>query len=445
LQKNISMTTKARASFSLANNMARTPSLSKRIRVSEPVEGVEFFSLKTKMPNLVTLAGSFLGGSNFSSNPKLADLTVEMLEEGTTRHSREALRDTLSAIGATIEFLCCGDRVTFRAKFLKEHTSKIVEILAEQILHPGFDAHILRTTKEREIGKLKLDLDSTWYRAQERLSQWLYPKGHPNYESPIREKIAAVRHLSRSDLVRFHKMWGRGSFLISAVGDVSDSDIARMIRRYFSPWKKTALTKPPRFPNANRIATRIRETILMHDKTSVDFLVGGALPIDTRHSDYYALVLGLHVFGGGGFTSRLMQNVREKKGLSYHVRAGLYGMEDFTNGFWYAYGSFAPGLLAQGERAMEAELKKFATRGITKNELAVRKESIAGNYIISLATTGGLAGKILQNAEEERPKEYIDEYPAILKRLTLQEVNGAIDTYVHPGRAVSVVAGAVQK
>ncbi|OGG46915.1 hypothetical protein A2671_02405 [Candidatus Kaiserbacteria bacterium RIFCSPHIGHO2_01_FULL_49_13] len=425
------------------NNMADLPSLVSHIRESAPLPGVALLSYRAHVKDIVTLMGSFLGGKNFSKNPMLADLTVAMLEEGTKHRSREAIREALSAMGATIAFTCGGDRVGFRATFLREHAPEVIEILAEQLQKPKCDAKILATVKEREIGSLKLAHDDTRYRAEERLSQILYPKEHPNFETSTKDKISAVAAINQQAVRDFHRSWGRGAFLMAAVGAISHEELAALVEKNFSTWRSSILL-PKGTPPANRSDKKIREIITVEDKASVDFMMGAPIGINCLHPDFFALYLGLQVLGGGGFNNRLTQSVRERKGLTYHVRAGLGGMDDCVDGHWYAYGSFAPAILSRGERVMEDEIKKFVSYGVTAAELAMKKESIAGSYIISLSTTGGFAGRILSFAEEGRPLTHINEFPEIIKKLTLTEVNRAIGTYLYPKYAVSVAAGSVK-
>ena len=425
--------------------MHSTPRIAEKIKVGAPAEGVALLSFRASVKDIVTLGGSFLGGKRFNppDNPMVAPLTVAMLDEGTRRHSRDAIRKALSRRGATIDFACGGERVYFTARCLAEHLGEVVEFLAEQVREPRFGAKEFAAAKRRETGKHKLEHEDTRARAEQSLVAALYPQGHPNFEPPADKKIAALERTSRANLAALHRRFGRGSLIVTAAGAVSHEELAAHLARRFGDWKKTALAPAASAERDRRLSRTLRVNVPVADKASVDLMVGEYAGITREHPDFYALFLGLQVLGGGGFTGRLMQRVRDQQGLTYGVYAGLDGFSDGADGYWYVWGTFAPALRARGEEAVRRELREFSRHGITAGELAMKKESLAGQYLVSLGTTAALAATMLKNAEEGRAPDFLDEYPDILRRLTLEEVNTAIRRYVHPERATIVAAGAV--
>ena len=180
----------------------------------------------------------------------------------------------------------------------------------------------------------------------------------------------------------------------------------------------------------------------MPDKTSLDIIIGTATGLSEENPEYDAFYAGLFALGGN-FSSRLVEEVREKRGLTYHAHTTLEAGTDGVESFWLANASFAPSLVGKGAKILKKEIEKWASRGIAAKELELKKETIAGNFQVKLSTTGGLAKVILDNAEQGRAKEYIDQYPRIIRALTLKEVNAAIKEYSRPDNLVTVSAGTI--
>ena len=100
-------------------------------------------------------------------------------------------------------------------------------------------------------------------------------------------------------------------------------------------------------------------------------------------------------------------------------------------------------MLKKGIKALTFETKRFITKGATAKELALKKQTIAGSYKVGLGTTSGLATIILSNAEHNRPKQFIDDYPKLIEKITLKEVNGAIKKYLNAKKLVTIIAGSI--
>ncbi|MDP6625453.1 MAG: insulinase family protein, partial [Nitrospinota bacterium] len=121
------------------------------------------------------------------------------------------------------------------------------------------------------------------------------------------------------------------------------------------------------------------------------------------------------------------------------------GVDNGNDGFWYINGTFAPELLEKGKESTLRELKKWQNSGVTEQELNAKKETITGSYKVRLATTRGLAGTILGNAEAGRDVNFLDDYPEIIKAIQLESVNKAIMIYCNPERLVTISAGTISE
>jgi zinc protease len=178
----------------------------------------------------------------------------------------------------------------------------------------------------------------------------------------------------------------------------------------------------------------------MAGKASVSVVIGQPSGLKFSDPERMALELGTQVFGGGFFSSRLLAIIRNQEGLTYSIRARL-GNDTYTVGDWRIVGTFDAKLLDQGLASTLRELRRFTAQGVTAEELRDFKTAVSGTYKLSLATSEGLASRLLATVQRGLPLGFIDEYPEKIAALTLVQVNGAIRKYLDPDKMVLVEAG----
>ena len=420
-------------------------SIASQIVTSSPVDGLELKTTNTPIKDVVTITGSILGGDMFSpaTNKAVAELTADMLDEGTTRQNKFEISERLEAVGARLSFASDKYRVRFNARCLKEDVPLVIELLGEQLISPAFNESDLENLKKRRVGNLQRAKENTRAQASGRFSRIIYPESHPNYSREIDDEIADVEKTSVADLQTYHKnSYGLGNMLVVAVGDVDNTILLKALQDAFGDWTQSDLTIPARTSSANDISSTT-QYITMEDKTSVDMFLGVPIGIDRKHEDYYALMVGNYILGGN-FAARLMQTVRDQMGLTYGIYSIIRGVNNGNDGYWSIWGTFAPNLLQKGKEAAVDQINGWV-RGVTEDELNAKKETITGSYKVGLATTGGLAGQILRNTERGYDDAMLDEYPGIIQGMKLEEINDAVQKYIIPNKLVIVAAGSVDE
>lgn len=418
-------------------------SIANQIHTSLPISGAVLKSIKTPIKEVVTITGSFLGGDIFSpeTNKAVADLTADMLDEGTENQNKFEISEKLESVGASISFSSDKYRVRFNAHCLKEDIPLVVELLGEQLISPIFNKEDLDNLKKRRIGSLQRLKDNTRSQAMGEFKRIIYPETHPNYSREIEDEIADVEKTTVADIQTYHKNnYGRGNMLFVAVGDVDNGIITKAIRETFGNWKESDLTIPSRKVSANKVLAETNY-ISMEDKTSVDMFIGLPIGIDSKHEDYYALMVGNYILGGN-FAARLMQTVRDQMGLTYGIYSSIRGVGNGNDGYWGVWGTFSPNLLQEGKSASLDQINSWV-KGVTLDELNAKKETIKGSYRVGLATTGGLAAQVLSNAERGYEDRMLDDYPLLIQKLTLNQVNTAIKKYINPKTLITVAAGTI--
>lgn len=417
--------------------------LAPKVTSSTPLQGLNLYSLRTGVKDVVTLRGSFLGGDIFSSaNVIVPEMTTSMLDLGTGKRDKFEIGDALESVGAKVGFSCDTYRVHFSGRCLRKDVPLVIELLAEQLRTPAFNESDLSSVMRRRIAELRKSKEDTRTRAIEAFLQRLYPTGHPNHPRGIDRQIASLEKVTPDLLHSFHEeSYGLGTVEVCVVGDVDHGVIEKEIQGGFNGWQRSPLTSEGiKIARANVFEESASEVITIPDKTSADVVMGHGIGIDREHEDYYSAMMAYFILGGN-FSARLMATVRDQEGLTYGLHAATGGVDEGNDGYWHIWAAFAPDLVDQGRESIDKQLLLWHRDGVTAEELASKKTTIGGLYQVGLDTTAGLATRILTTVERGKELSFMDEYPEIINALTLDHVNEAIRKYCDPDQIMTVIAG----
>ena len=409
--------------------------------VRSKISGIDVLIYKTGVQDVVTMKGSLPAGDAMSgTNAAIATLCGELLEQGTTKQTKFEIADKLERVGATIEFSVGSQALTISAKCLKQDVPLVIGILAEELRSPAFSKDEFTKAKAQVAGGMQRRAENTDFRATEAFNQAVYSPGHPNRDATTDEYLAAIAAAKLDDVKAFHaKYFGPAHFTLVLVGDVDAPVIQREIGTAFAGW--TGGQDFIRAAKSTGTDAAKEQTVFMADKTSVSVLIGQPSGLHYGDPDYVALRAASSILGSD-FTSRLIHHVRDTEGLTYHIDSALMH-DDFTDGDWRIYATFAPNLLNQGLASTMRELKSWYNEGVTAKELDQRKTNMVGRYKVALATTDGMSDTLLKSVNRGVGPEWIDQYPGKVNALTLPEVNGAIKKHLKPDTMYVVKAGTV--
>ena len=414
----------------------------KLVTKEEPIKGLTSYVIPTKVKDVVTISGSMLGGILYSDkeNPKISSLVSAMLDKGTQKNSKYELSNKLESIGAEISFISSNRHINFTAHCLKPDLELVVELISEQLRSPIFPDDELDLLKKRMIGNLEISKDNTKKQSYINFIRKVYPKNHYNYRSTIEESIQSISLITEKDLKSFHeKTFGLGSLNIAAAGDISNIQFQDLIKKYFDSWNDQNINSlDSAIPANNR--TQAIENKNIDDKTSSDVYIGQSVDVTEDSDDYRNLMMGIYILGGN-FSARLMQSVRDEKGLTYGIGSTITDCGYGTTGHWYTWGTFSPNLVEKGIRSTLSVIDKWFGKGVTERELDAKKTTLNGSFQVSLDTTSGLIDKILTNAEKGRNISYLDNYTNKINVLNKDEINRAIKTYLDPKKFITSIAG----
>lgn len=408
----------------------------KRIQRTD-VGGADLLVCPTAAKDIVCVRVSLPAGGSKEDNRALGHLTFDMTERGTTKHDKYTIAEMLESAGVDIESSITADAVETTAKCLTRDLPMVLDLLVEQWREPAFQAAEFEKAKKELLSSLQQLLEETDEQAAIAFSRATRAEGDPLRRATVEEMTAFTKKATLAAVKAFHaKHYGPSGVRMVIVGDVDAVAVQKHLAGLLAGWKlQPEVAVKPSLPTKTAEAV----TVPMADKSSVSVFLGQPTGLAAGDADWLALRLANDVLGNG-FTSRLVGNVRDREGLTYRIGSRISD-DDNRPGMWTVRASFAPAMLDRGIAGTRREVEDWWKRGITAEELAFRKDSMAGDFTVSLETTGGLAEQILQCVRRGFALKWLDEYPRALQALTLEHVNRVIRTQLNPETMVLVKAG----
>jgi zinc protease len=404
---------------------------------------VAFLPRKTRGEEVVLQLEMQFGSEKSLQNQRaVADLTGAMLMRGSARYSRQALQDRLDELHTNAR-VGGGIRGAYASLVTtKENLPQVVDVIAEVLRNPAFDAKELELLKTSAIANLEAsrqDPQALVNRESRRFySPW--PPGHPYYAPTLDEEIADLRAVTVADLQRFHQQFfGAANMQIAVVGDLDEQATLAALTEAFGDWRSA---EP-----YNRIVQPYRDlqpvdlTRITPDKENAAVVALLALPVGENHADAAALELGTYMFGGGFLNSRLVTRLRQKEGLSYSSGAWL-NLSDWTdNGQFSAYAIFAPQNRAAVEKGLREELALALEKGFTAEEVAAAKSGLLQQARVDRTEISSLAGLLVSDLELKRKMEWRIRREQAIQALKPEQILAAMRRHISPERLAFIWAG----
>jgi zinc protease len=388
--------------------------------------GMRFFASRTGARDMVAISGSIFGGWNHMPLEKgeVPGLAAEIMDAGTARKTKDQIRESLAEHGASLSFSPGGDRLHFSGTCLPDDISFLLKMIVECISGAAFPAAEVKTAKERTLAEIEEEKNETRSLASTALSRMLYDSTHVNYPDTLAVRKKKVEKVTRAELLAFRKMLGQQGLVLALTGDVQPESVLKEAKKIFSTLPKGKLTEPQKALNKKKAESR-EELITIPDKATIDLFLGASIPLTIEDPLYYPFVILFQMLGGPGFTSHLMKTIRERDGLTYHVRALLRGHDNKADGDFRVYVSFSPQRYTESVAKLREEIRIFFKEGLNKKDLEARKTEMIGSYKVHLSTARSLANRLHQIGEEGKDIGYLDEYPDLVNAVTLKDLHAA--------------------
>ena len=361
----------------------------------------------------------------------LADFTGSLLMSGTSNRSKDQLDREIDFIGANLSagsssmYLSC----------LTKHLSKGLDLMTDVLYNASFpESEVERVRKQNLSG-----LQSTKADAGEMASNATRAVNFPNHPLGQIMTEATLQNITREDMLAYYKntFTPQGSYLV-VVGDITRAETEAFVQTYFATWQggpayQASLGKG-QFDKGNRV-------IFVKKPGAVQSVVYVTFPIDIRsgHKDQLALNVLNGILGGGGFGTRLMQNLREDKAFTY----GCYSSLNITeNGSWMSAGGNFKNAVT--DSAITEILKEFAgiiEAQVTDEEISLTKNNMAGGFARSLERPQTVARFALNTIKQKLAPDYYQKYLQQLEAITKEDVLRVAQQYFTAKNCHIIVVG----
>ena len=398
------------------------------------------FLLPTGVRDVVSFRGSFESGPDLARADDLVQsLVANLLDKGTRRRGRFEIAEDLEGRGAQVSFYSDGLRVGFSGRALRADLDHVLGVVAEELREPAFDDAEVEKAVTRAVAGARRSRESTSAQAGGALARRLFGPAHPDYVLDPEDEIARLEAVGADDVRAYHEAhFGSTDLVVAVVGDIDPATTAAAAEAAFGGWAPTP--SAPAFEAEARPAPPGRAAVDMADRRNLDVRLGHPTALRRDADDYMATYAGVFALGGN-FSGRLMQTVRDEQGLTYGIGASLGAVSTRHDGRFQISVTLSQDALDRGVAATRAEVAAFVEEGVSDAALGQTRTTLAGQHVVSLATTGGAAARLLINAERGFDIGYLDRYPSLVGALTTGEVNAAVRRHVRPADLHEAVAG----
>ena len=402
--------------------------------------GTEVLLVEQHDNPIVDMQVNFKGaGSVFNPEGKseVAEFTAALLTDGTEKLDEEAFNAAADDIAAQIGSSSGQESsaAVLRSLSRPETLKQAAGLLNQSLTRPRFDPAVFDRRQKEAVTALQQQETTPDFTAGRALTKLAYPD-HP-YGSGANITAESIRKVNLDDIRAFHRShYGKDNAIVAIVGDINRKQADRLVKSVLNglPERSSAAKNVP--PVQQQPAQR-RDIPFAGEQAQV--LLG--IPLIKRHDpDYYALVAGNYILGGGGFDSRLMKVLRDRHGYTYGVHSTL---EPATEA-----GMFTIGYSTQKKNTKDslvqaqAVIKQFIEEGPTEEELAQAKANIIGSFPLRFDSNAKLVKYLSIIGHHNLPNDYLEAYPKAIGKLTVEQVKDAWQRRVKPEDLHIVVVGA---
>ena len=412
----------------------------------EPVKGAQSYLVQTKALPMVDIEISIDAGDRYDPAVKsgLATVVGQLMNYGAKSEkgllTEAQIADEIADLGANLGISVSGERAVMRIRTLsrKDLRDRAVQLGSAMLSAPTYDAKILTREKQRMTTAL---LESET-KPESVLDRRFRKSVYGNYPLANSPTVQSIANISATDLQQFHKQFYRGDrMIISIVGDVSKAEAAEIVQGLLQrvPQSGPAIAKLPEFERSPVEPLSQREVTIPFDSQQAHIAMG-MTAVTRSNPDYFPLLVGNYVLGGGGFVSRLMSEVREKRGLAYSVFSYFAPGKDA--------GIFQAGLQTKNDQAtlalevMSSSIAQFIADGPTQSELDAAKSNLVNGYPLRIDNNRKLLDNVSSIAWNNLPLDTMEVWTKQVEAVSLEQVKAAFQKYLAMDRMKIVVLGA---
>jgi predicted Zn-dependent peptidase len=418
--------------------MAIKAPTSRDVEVSALANGVRLIT--EVVPHVRSVAvGIWMGTGSRQESPEengISHFIEHMVFKGTTSRSAEDIARSVDSIGGNLDAFTAKEMVSFNAKVLDEHLPQVFDILSDLILNPLFKDEDIEKEKGVVLEELKMEADNPEYVVHELFSNNFW-KDHP-LGKPILGTRETVKRFSREKIDGYYRrFYVPSNILITAAGNLDHSRLLELVRGRFE-----SLAANGSVPSSPAPSTHARLS-LRHKKSLEQINLCLGVPCyPLPHEKRYAALL-LNTVLGGSMSSRLFQNIRERRGLAYAVFSEMTAFRD--TGCVSVYAGTSRESAREVVRLILDELRRMKQEPIPEDELRRAKDNLKGSLLLGLESTGSRMGNLARQHLYFGRFFTQDEMADSIERVTAGETQETAQVFFDPRQVALAVVGNLEE
>jgi len=362
----------------------------------------------------------------------LSHLTAKGLLLGTSKRTVNAINEELDFMGASLSSSSGRDYATLNLRVLKKDLEKGLELFMEVLTQPTFPEEEIKREVEKTLAAIQSAEDQPDEVAEKEFQRTLFLTSP--YSHPVEGTKESLPRLTREAIIRFYRSYYHpNNAILTVVGDVTQDEMKTKLLPRLGKWPTAEI---PKIPFITTFEKEKKTVKIDRGITQANIILGHA-GVSRDNPDYYALTIMNYILGGGGFSSRLVVEIRNKRGLAYSV-ASFFDPGKYQ-------GSFQIVLQTKNSSAREAidlsfgEMERIRKEGVSEKELEGAKKYLIGSFPMRLNTQGKLSNFLSQVEYYGLGLNYPEKYPSLIRSVTKEDILRVAKKYLHPENTILVI------
>jgi zinc protease len=373
----------------------------------------------------------------------VGELTGQMLDKGTKKHTRQQLREAFDRLKARVSVSGDATGAYVSIETDRQNLPEVIRLVGEILREPAFPAEELEKLRQENLAGIeqqKSDPGALAGNTYARITNPVRAQDDPRYVMTFEEEIAALQGVTVEQIRAFHKkFYGASHATAAIVGDFDKKAVEAALKDAFGDWKSPSAYA--RIGDDYEAVQPRTETIVTPDKANATYLAGYGFALRDDDPDYPAVALSGYMLGGGFLNSRLATRIRQKDGLSYSVSGSFFASSQDKRGGFRSSMIYNPENLGKLETAFREEIERAAREGFTAEELEAAKSGFLKSRKVSRTSDNTLASRLNSYLEYGRDFNWDAKFEEKVQSLTPEQVNAAVKKYLDYSKMIVVKAG----
>jgi zinc protease len=398
--------------------------------------GIEAYLVREPSIPFLSLALHFKGGSAVdpASKEGLAYMVSGLLDEGAGDLDSQAFRTELEDRAIRLSFEATRDAFAGQLKTLTGERERAFELLRLALSEPRFDAEPVERIRHQIEAELRRRAEDPDYLVSRAWFERAFPD-HP-YGRPVEGTAESVAEITGDDLRQFvRNRLAKDNLVVGVAGDITAAELGPLLDRAFGDLPATSA--PVDLAQAKPAAPGA--TVIVRKDLPQSRVLFGQEGLARHDPDFYAGYVANYILGGGGFGSRLTEEVREKRGLAYSVYSYLYPMDHAP--LWLGGLGTANATVSESIRLVRDEIARMAAGDVGAEALADAKTYLTGSFPLRLTSNDQIASMLVSMQVDDLGIDYLERRNEYIEAVTLDDVRRAAKRLYHPEQLLTVVVG----